>query len=102
MIVVQGWMRVHPDDAGKLREAAQALAQGTRQESGNVAYSFAEDVNEAGLFHVAERWADESSMAAHMGAPAMQAFMPSLVGLRDMRLWFARYDGATESVIMQV
>ncbi|MBC7768817.1 MAG: antibiotic biosynthesis monooxygenase [Phycisphaerales bacterium] len=102
MIVIQGWMRVHAGDAGALREAAKALAEATRQEPGNIAYAFAEDVNEPGLFHIVERWENEALMSAHMQAPAILAFMPKLAGLRDVRLRIARYDAPEERVVMEV
>ena len=76
MIVVQGWVRVREADADALRAAARELAAATRQEAGNRAYAFAEDVNEPGLFHIIERWDSEEAVAAHMLSPALAAFTP--------------------------
>jgi quinol monooxygenase YgiN len=102
MIVVQGWVKVHADDVGKLRDAAYALAAATRREQGNLAYAFAEDVNEAGLFHIVERWESEEEVASHMLSAALAEFMPKLAGLRDVRLRIARYEPPGETVLMEV
>ena len=102
MIVIQGWVKVAPADAGKLRDAAQALVTATRQEPGNLAYAFAEDVSEPGLFHIVERWESEAAVAAHTQAPALAEFTPKLAGMAGVRLRIARYDAPAETVLMQV
>ncbi len=102
MIVVQGWVRVHEDDRTKLREAARALVDETRKERGNLAYAFAEDFNDPGLFHIVERWADEEAVANHMLTSAIAAFLPKLSALRDVKLRIARYDAPEERVLMEV
>lgn len=101
MIVVQGWMRVHPDDAHKLRDAARELVPATRAEPGNITYAFAEDVNEPGLFHIIERWADDDAVKAHMGMPHTAAFGPKLRELRDLKFRIARYDPPAEIIVME-
>jgi quinol monooxygenase YgiN len=101
MIVVQGWVSVHEADGDKLRAAARELVAETRKERGNLAYAFAEDVNDPGLFHIIERWADEEAVAAHMLASALAAFLPKLSALRDVRFRIARYDAPQERVLME-
>jgi quinol monooxygenase YgiN len=101
MIVVQGWMRVHEGDRPAFRREARILVEETRKEPGNLAYAFAEDFNDPGLFHVVERWADEEAAAAHMTSPGIAAFLPKLAEMRDVHLWFARYDAPEERVLMQ-
>jgi quinol monooxygenase YgiN len=101
MIVVQGWMRVDPEDAHTLRDAARTLVAATRLEPGNIAYAFAEDVNDPGLFHIVERWADDAAVAAHMTMPHTAAFGPVLKGLRDLHYRIARYDPPEERVVME-
>jgi quinol monooxygenase YgiN len=102
MIVVQGWVRVHEDDRAKLREAARVLVEETRKERGNLAYAFAEDFNDPGLFHIVERWADEEAVAQHMLSAHIAAFLPKLSALRDVKLRIARYDAPEERVLMEV
>jgi quinol monooxygenase YgiN len=102
MIVVQGWVRVHADDVQKLRDAAFALAAATRREPGNLAYAFAEDVNEPGLFHIVERWESEAAAAAHTAAPALMEFTPKLAALREVKLRIARYEPPGETVLIEI
>ena len=102
MIVVQGWVRVHRDDREKLREAARLLVEETRKERGNLAYAFAEDFNDSGLFHIIERWADEEAVAQHMLSPGIADFLPKLSALRDVKLRIARYDAPEERVLMDL
>jgi quinol monooxygenase YgiN len=102
MIVVQGWVRVHEGDRETLREAARTLVAETRKERGNLAYAFAEDLNDAGLFHIVERWADEEAVANHMLTSHIADFLPKLSVLRDVKLRIARYDAPEERVLMEV
>lgn len=102
MIVVQGWVKVHEGDADTLRAAARDLVVATRQEAGNRAYAFAEDVSEPGLFHIVERWDSEEAVAAHMLSSALAAFTPKLAAMRDVHLRIARYDAPEERVLMEV
>jgi len=102
MILVQGWVRVHEGDREKLRAAARALVEETRRERGNLAYAFAEDFNDLGLFHIIERWADEEAVAAHMLSQHIAAFLPQLSALRDVHLRIARYDAPEERVLMEL
>jgi quinol monooxygenase YgiN len=101
MIIVQGWVRVHPDDLATLGTAAAELAAETRKESGNLAYAFAADVNDPGLLHIIERWENEEGVAAHMLSSALATFMPKLSALRDVELRIARYDAPEERVLME-
>lgn len=100
MIVVQGWVRVHEDDTETLREQARILVAATRREPGNLAYAFAEDVNEAGLFHIVERWQDEVAVANHMLTGSLADFLTRLAAMREVRLRVARYEGP-EQVLME-
>ncbi|HYD72804.1 MAG TPA: putative quinol monooxygenase [Candidatus Binatia bacterium] len=101
MIVVQGWVRVHEGDRETLREAARTLVTETRKERGNLAYAFAEDFNDPGLFHIIERWADEEAVAGHMMTSHIAAFLPKLSALRDVKFKIARYDAPQERVLME-
>ncbi len=101
MIVIQGWVRVHEDDRPALRREARTLVEETRKERGNLAYAFAEDFNDPGLFHIIERWADEEAVGAHMLSPALVAFLPKLAEMRDVHVRIARYEAPEERVLME-
>lgn len=101
MIVVQGWVNVHDGDTPVLREAARTLAAATRQEPGNLAYAFAECVNDPGVFHIVERWEDEVSVANHMLTASLAAFLSKLSAMRDVRFRIARYEAPAEQLLME-
>ena len=101
MIVVQGWVRVHESDRDKLRDAPRELVAETPKERGNLAYAFAEDFNDPGLFHIVERWAHEEAGAQHMLSEGIAAFLPKLSALRDVKLRIARYDAPEERFLME-
>lgn len=102
MILIQGHIKVAPENVAKLKEAAAALIAATRAEPGCVAYAFAEDIAEPGLIHIAERWASEEALEAHNKTPHLAAFMGALPSLAPQAIRIARYDGAAERVLVSV
>jgi|CXWL01.1.fsa_nt_gi quinol monooxygenase YgiN len=100
MIVIQGEMRVHPDDVGKLREIAAPFIAANRQEKGNQAYFFAEDLLEPGLIHIAERWDDQAAVDAHNVAPHSMVFVGGVQQLRMLGIKVTGYDSAGPRVLL--
>lgn len=100
MIVVQGEIRVHPDDMPAVRALAAPLIAATRAEPGNQAYAFAEDLSEPGLIHVVERWADEASITAHNATPHLAAFTGGFLKLRVLGLKIVGYDAPEGRVLL--
>jgi len=98
-ILIVGHLRTSPENAAGLREASAKLAAASRAEQGNIAYSFSEDVNEPGLFHFIERWADDAALSAHNSTPHLAAFLMSLPALGISSFRTARYDAKTEILI---
>jgi quinol monooxygenase YgiN len=43
-----------------------SMVEATRAEAGCVEYSYAEDVLDAGLIHVTERWVDRAALDEHI------------------------------------
>jgi quinol monooxygenase YgiN len=99
MILIQGYIKVAPENVGKLKELAGPLVAATRQEPGNIAYAFAECLAEPGLIHIAERWADDAALNAHNKTPHMGAFMGAMPALAPSAVWIARYDADGETVL---
>ena len=99
MIVIQGFLRTSPENAGKLKDAAAALVAATRQEAGCLAYAFAEDIGEPGLVHIIERWADDDALAAHNKTAHLAGFMAALPGIGVSAFRVARYDAPEEKVL---
>ncbi|MBL8538261.1 MAG: antibiotic biosynthesis monooxygenase [Hyphomonadaceae bacterium] len=100
MIVIQGYLKVSPENVARVREAAAPLIAATRQEPGCIAYAFAEDLGEPGLIHIAERWASEEALAAHNKTPHLAAFMGQMPGLGPSAVRIARYDAGGEKVLI--
>lgn len=99
MIVIIGHLQTLSENAEKLKQAAAPLVAASRQEPGNIAYAFAEDIDTPGLLHFMERWRDEAALTAHNGTPHLAKFLMSLpeLGIIDVRT--ARYDSENEIVI---
>ncbi len=78
MIMIEGWVRMDAADIDRLRPAAAAMIAATRQEDGCFEYAFSQDLVDAGLFRIVERWRDEAALAAHFQTPHMAAFQQAL------------------------
>lgn len=100
MIVVQGKLRVHPEDTARLREIAKPFIAANRTEVGNDAYAFAEDLHDPGLIHIAERWADQAAVEAHGRAPHYMVFVGELQKLRVLGLKVTAYDSPGGRVLI--
>lgn len=99
VILVTGTIDIDPDQRAAFVEAAQACMTPTRAEDGCEHYAFTADLDDPGRFHVAERWASDDAMNAHMQSPHLAAFMGALGGIvRGASL--TRWDGATPSKLM--
>jgi len=100
MILIQGYIKVSPENAAKLKQAAAPLIAATRQEPGCVAYAFAEDIGEPGIIHIAERWADDAALAAHNKTAHLAAFMGAMPTLGITGVRIARYDPSGQTVLI--
>jgi len=99
MILIQGYIKVAPENVAKLNELVGALVSATRQEPGNIAYAFAECLAEPGTIHVIERWANGDALNAHNKTPHLAAFMGAMPSLAPSAVRIARYDTEAETVL---
>ena len=74
MIIVQGFMKVQPDDFAQYRRRIILHAAHVQTLDGCLQYSLSEDPGIPGLLWVAERWRDKSSQAAHLSGDHMGRF----------------------------
>jgi quinol monooxygenase YgiN len=98
-LIVAGTIRVPPGQLDGLRPHMIDMMTATRAEDGCAAYSYAEDVAEAGLIHVFEIWRDEAALAAHFQTAHMarwRGVWPRF-GVSDRRLF--AYEVASERAI---
>ena len=83
MIVVKATARILPDKRDAAVEAAQAMAQATEAEPGNISYTFSQDLDDPNVFHLFEEWEDEGALADHFTLPHMTAFVAALGDVLD-------------------
>ncbi|HRK64225.1 MAG TPA: antibiotic biosynthesis monooxygenase [Terricaulis sp.] len=74
MIIVQGWIRLAPGGAEKLRATIAELMTATRQEAGCISYTLSADLVEPDLIHIAEIWDGKDALKAHSAAPHAASF----------------------------
>ena len=76
MLVVMGTFRVAPEHIEALLPLARTVAEATRAEQGCIQYSYAQDIDDPALFHVAERWTDRAGAHGRMGRRPRRARLP--------------------------
>lgn len=69
MLLIAGTIRLPADRLEAARPAMRAMVEASRAEDGCLGYSYAEDVLEPGLIHVAERWRDRAALERHFATP---------------------------------
>ena len=74
MLIVAGTFRLPLERRPAAREAMNRVIAASRAEDGCIAYSYAEDLLEPGLFRVSEAWESREALAAHFETPHMLAW----------------------------
>jgi quinol monooxygenase YgiN len=72
MIAVIGQFRLPIANREYARPLMERVTLATRAGHGCLAYSYAEDVLEPGLYRVSELWDSREALAVHFAAPHMQ------------------------------
>lgn len=78
MIMVKGEVRFGEGDIERLKPAFEKNIAATRAEAGCARYSYAVDLLDPNLLHVAEEWSDEAAIDGHMQSAHMGALMAAL------------------------
>lgn len=91
MLLIVGTIRLPAGLMDAARPMMAAMVEASRAETGCVDYSYAEDVLDAGLIHVKERWVDRAALEEHFKSPHLakwRANWPSLgIGERNLCLY---------------
>ncbi len=74
MIIVQGFMKVQPEDFAQYKRRIVLHTAHVQLLDGCLQYSLAEDPGIPGLIWVAERWRDKPAHSAHMVGDHMGQF----------------------------
>jgi quinol monooxygenase YgiN len=82
MIVIQGYLDFHPDDADGFEALVLPLQAASANEPGCVSYHFSRDLAVPGRFRVAECWENDSDLGPHFQTPEMATFQ---AGMKELR-----------------
>jgi quinol monooxygenase YgiN len=98
MIVIEGTVRIPPENLEAARSVMEQMIRASCAEAGCIDYAYSVDVLDPGLIRVTERWESREALAAHFRTAHMatwRAFFPQLgITGRDLRL----YDAAPEPI----
>ena len=72
MLAVIGSFRLLPERIGEAISELQCVVAETLKEPGCLAYSYAEDIGEPGLFRVTELWTTRAALEVHFTTPHMR------------------------------
>ena len=91
MLLILGTVRLPPANMAAARSSMAAMITASRDEDGCVEYTYAEDVLDAGLVHVKERWRDQAALDRHFASDHIavwRAAWPALgISDRDLRCY---------------
>ena len=74
MLLIQGWLKLATGEFDKVADEARAMVAATNAEDGCIHYSFARDIGDPDLIHIAERWRDGEALGAHGKSAHMAEF----------------------------
>jgi quinol monooxygenase YgiN len=91
MLLIVGTVRLPAGMLEAARPIMATMVEASRAETGCAEYSYAEDVLDAGLIHVKERWMDRAALDEHFRSAHIanwRASWPSLgIGERNLCLY---------------
>ena len=94
MLIITGHVYVGAADLAQFQADIAALVVATRQRVGNLAYAVAMTDAQAGQWLIAERWADQAALSAHLAAADTLQFVSRWQG--RMRGDIRKYDALRE------
>jgi quinol monooxygenase YgiN len=74
-MAIAGSLRWPAELRDEMRQALLDIVARSRQDAGCIEYTWSEDLEERGVFHFFEIWADQASLDAHLAADHEAAFM---------------------------
>lgn len=100
MILVSGFFVIDPANLDRATELVTALVKTTREEPGNIDYSFASALGDPGRLVITERWEDQAALDAHMVAPHFLEFMGATGELGISEAEITKYEIASSSKLI--
>ena len=100
MLLIQGWLKLATGEFDKVADQARTMVAATNAEPGCIHYSFARDIGDPDLIHIAERWSDAEALAAHGKSPHMAAFNQAMgrVTREGADLWLYNAEGVRKLI----
>jgi quinol monooxygenase YgiN len=92
MIIVQGFMKVQPEDFAQYKRRIVLHMAHVQMLDGCLQYSLSEDAGIPGLIWVAERWRDKEARAAHLAGDHMGQFNQFMKHMPITAAHIANYD----------
>jgi quinol monooxygenase YgiN len=88
MLLIIGTIRLPPERLAAAKPAMERMISASRAEPGCLAYSYAQDVLDAGLIHVSEAWRDRAALEAHFKSAHIATWRASWaeLGIGDRNL----------------
>ncbi|MGA2907439.1 MAG: putative quinol monooxygenase [Terracidiphilus sp.] len=89
MLLIVGTVRLSAESIEDARPRMAAMIQASRAEAGCLEYCYAEDVLEAGLIYIKERWTNRSALDDHFKSDHLAAWRETWqsLGIRDRKLY---------------
>ena len=100
MILVSGFFVIDPAKLDRATELVSVLVKTTREEPGNIDYSFASVLGDPGRLVITERWEDQAALDAHMVAPHFVEFMGAAGELGISEAEITKFEIASESKLI--
>lgn len=97
MIVIEGSVRIPPENLEAARAVMEQMIRASRAEEGCIDYAYSIDVLDPGLVRVSERWENRAALTAHFKTAHMttwRSFFPQL-GITDRSLRLYEADPET-------
>jgi quinol monooxygenase YgiN len=91
-IVVHGLARIRPDKLETVLAAAALISESSRTEPGCDGYRFSQDVADPAVLVLAEEWASEDALQAHLASPGFAGFAKVFAGAIEGTPEFVRFD----------
>jgi quinol monooxygenase YgiN len=99
MLVVMGTFRLPPASLDAGRAAMARVVAASRAEPGCIAYAYAQDLTEPGLFRVSEAWESREALAVHFETVHMKAWQRERAGLGMTDRQVTAYEVAAQEAL---
>ncbi len=94
MLLITGTFRLPPENLPDARPVMARMIAASRSETGCIAYSYAEDIFDAGLIHVSEAWRDRQALDAHFASTHLKDWRSTwaMLGIGERNLTLHKVD----------